>query len=49
MTTFADKILNETCDHEFEVEYQNWVGTNYKCIYCKEEIYKKNELVMMDY
>lgn len=46
--TFADKILNEPCDHEWELESSNWVGRNYKCIYCEEENYKKNEVTMMD-
>ena len=48
MTTFVDNILSEPCDHEWEVEHQNWRGTNWKCIYCEEKHYDKSEVKMMD-
>lgn len=48
MTTFADKILSEPCDHEWYVEHQNWAGTGLICIYCDEKDYRKNEVKLMD-
>lgn len=43
MTTFADKILSEPCEHEWYVQHSNWCGTGYYCIYCNKTKYIKNE------
>ncbi len=44
MTTFADKILNELCDHEWRLVSTNWMGRSYECIYCQAQDYQKNEV-----
>ncbi len=48
MTTFADKILSEPCDHNWKYISSNWMGANVKCIYCDECDYIANEVRMTD-
>lgn len=48
MTTFADKILSEPCDHEWQLISSNWMGSNYECIYCQAQDYEKNEVGTMN-